>query len=100
MVQSPVLFALAPMPPAVGASYSHEGVPGLPAEHPVVSVFGGGSLGGVVFCGVPPGMEGGAGQLAGTGGSRPPVNEGSCSSWPYQLVMSPDHAKPCTGQPP
>src|SRR4051794_6737918 len=100
IVQSPVLFALAPMPPTVGASYSQLGVPGLPAEQPPVVVSGGGLSAGFVLCGVPQGIERASPQRAGTGGSSPPVYQGSCSSWPYQLVMSSAHAKPCTGQPP
>src|SRR3954470_19423134 len=98
IVQSPRAFALAPTPPAEVASYSHFAVPGLPAEQPSTSVFGGGLPAGRVFCGVPHGIDCCSPQRAGTGGRAPPVYHGSWSSWPYQLVISSDHAKPWTGQ--
>src|SRR4051812_6721198 len=47
--------------------------------------------------------EGGGGsaspQSSGTFGGEPPLNQGSCFSRPYQLMISSDQPKPWTGQP-
>src|SRR2546421_5747956 len=88
-VQPPGWLPDPPMPPAAVASYSHLGVgPGLYTEHPSGPRLGGDSelAGGLSWPGVPDGgVPPPLWQAEGTGGRAPPVYQGSCASWPYQL---------------
>src|SRR4051812_17103979 len=92
------------MPAYPGDVYEHVGVPGLLAPHPVSGVTAGGPDGLPPLPGPGPCGAGGVGDpsphAAGTAGALPPVHHGSSCSWPYQLMITSDQPKPCTGQPP